>query len=158
MFAFHDSRRCVLPDLDHSWLFTHFELNFLNPNKSLQGRNDGFVRVNRLTEGQTENQTMNFYNQNEIPFYYDLAQKFAISDRYFASVPGPTFPNRSYLLAATSFGHLTTNDTFPPPGGYKPITGTILDLLDANNVSWADYFQDAPQSATFRVFTPPSGP
>jgi phospholipase C len=53
---------------------------------------------------------------------------------------------------------LTTNDTFSPPGGYKPITGTILDLLDANNVSWADYFQDAPQAATFRVFTPPSGP
>ncbi len=75
------------------------------------------------------------YNQNDIPFYYDLAQKFAISDRYFASVLGPTFPNRSYLLAATSFGHLTTNDTFPPPGGYKPITGTSFDLLNKNGVT-----------------------
>ena len=158
VFAFHDTRRCVAPDLDHSWLFTHFELNFLAPNKGFKGLNDGFVRVNRLTEGQIENQTMNFYNQDEIPFYYDLAQKFAIGDRYFSSVLGPTFPNRSFLLAATSFGHLTTNDTFPPPGGYKPITGTILDLLDANGVSWADYFQDAPQAATFRVFNPPSGP
>jgi phospholipase C len=57
---------------------------------------------------------MNFYNQEEIPFYYDLAEKFAIDDRYFASVLGPTFPNRSYVLAATSFGHLTTSDTLPP--------------------------------------------
>jgi phospholipase C len=73
-------------------------------------------------------------------------------------VPGPTFPNRSYLLAATSFGHLTTNDTFPPLGGYKPITGTILDLLDQNGVTWADYFQDAPQAAAFRLFVPPTGP
>jgi phospholipase C len=68
---------------------------------------------------------------------------------------GPTFPNRSYLMAATSFGHLTTNDTFPPVGstGYKPITGTIFDLLDKNNVTWGDYFQDAPQGASFRLFT-----
>ena len=78
--------------------------------------------------------------------------------RYFASVPGPTFPNRSYLQAATSFGHLTTNDTFPPPGGYKPITGTIYDLLNSNNVTWGDYFQDAPQGGSFLPTSPTSDP
>jgi phospholipase C len=125
---------------------------------------DGFVRVNDSTEQidngvetATEDQTIGFYNQTDIPFYYDLAQKFAISDRHFSSLLGPTFPNRSYLMAATSFGHLTTDDTFPPPGstGYKPITG-IFDLLDKNNITWADYFQDAPQGASFRLFTPGS--
>ncbi len=155
VFAFHDTQRCVAPDLDHSWVGTHLELNFLNPNHTLKGRNDGFVRVNDLTEqiDPAPDQTMNFYNENEIPFYYGLAENFAIGDRYFASVPGPTFPNRSYLLAATSFGHLTTNDTFSPPGGYKPVTGTILDLFDQNGVTWGDYFQDAPQGAVFRPFS-----
>ena len=160
VFAFHDTRRCVLPDLDHSWLGSHEEANFLHPNDALGNPlNDGFVRVNDMTEqfdngveSLTEDQTMNFYNQNEIPFYYDLAQKFAINDRFFASNLGPTFTNRSYLVAATSFGHVTTNDEFPPPGGYKPITGTIFDLLDENHVSWADYFQDVPQGAIFRPF------
>ena len=162
VFAFHDSRRCVPPDLDHEWLGTHKEANFLHPNDALGDfRADGFVRQNDLTEqldngveSPTEDQTMNFYNQEEIPFYYDLAQKFAISDRYFSSLLGPTFPNRSYLLAATSFGHLTTNDSFPPPGGYKPITGTIFDLLDQHGVTWADYFSDVPQGASFRLFGP----
>ena len=161
VFAFHDSRRCVPPDLDHEWLGTHKEANFLHPNDALGDfRSDGFVRQNDLTEqldngveSPTEDQTMSFYNQKEIPFYYDLAQKFAISDRYFSSLLGPTFPNRSYLLAATSFGHLTTNDVFPPPGGYKPITGTIFDLLDKHNVTWADYFSDLPQGASFRLFS-----
>jgi len=161
VFAFHDSRRCVAPDLNHSWFPTHQEANYSNPDNTLgQSLSDGFVRVNDLTEqidngveSPTDDQTMSFYNQNEIPFYYDLAQKFAISDRHFSSALGPTFPNRSYLLAATSFGHLTTNDTFPPPGGYKPITGTIFDLLDKNGVTWADYFQDAPQGASFRIFS-----
>jgi hypothetical protein len=48
---------------------------------------------------------------------------------------------------------LTTSDTFPPTGGYKPITGTIFDLFDKNGVSWADYFQDAPQGGSFRPFS-----
>jgi phospholipase C len=105
-------------------------------------------------EDPTEDQTMNFYTQNEIPFYYDLAQKFAIDDRNFSSVLGPTFPNRAYLLAATSFGHLTTSDVSPPTGGYKPINGTIFDLLDKNHITWADYYQDAPQGSSFRSADP----
>jgi phospholipase C len=162
VFAFHDSRRCAGPDLDHSWFNTHREANFLKPNDTLfQDLSDGFVRVNDITEQvdtgtetPIDDQTMGFFTQNEIPFYYDLAQKFGIDDNYHASVLGPTFPNRSYLMAATSFGHLTTSDTFPPPGGYKPITGTIFDLLDAHGITWGDFFQDAPQGGSFRLFSP----
>src|SRR5215472_2117414 len=163
--AFKATSRCVIPDLDHSWLGTHREMNFLDPNRTLfDPLSDGFVRQNDITEQNdtaettTDDQTISFYNQDDLPFYYGLAENFAISDRQFASVLGPTFPNRSYLMAATSFGHLTTNDSFPPPGGYKPITGTIFDLLDQNGVSWADYFQDAPQSGSFRPTDPHNQP
>ena len=164
VYAFHEPTRCVNPDLNHSWFPTHQEVNYGNPDNALGNPLDnGFVRVNDSTEqidngveSPTDDRTIGFFNQLDIPFYYDLAQKFAIGDRHFASLLGATFPNRSYLLAATSFGHLTTDDTFPPVGstGYKPITGTIFDLLDKNHVTWADYFQDAPQGASFRLFTP----
>jgi len=161
VFAFHNANRCVKPDLDHGWVGTHREANFNDPNASLRHfRGDGFVRQNDLTEqvdkgheSPTEDETMGFYTQAELPFYYDLAQKFAISDRHFSSVLGPTFPNRSYSMAATSFGHLTTSDELPPPGGYKPLTGTIFDLLDAHAVTWANYFQDLPSGGSFRLFT-----
>jgi phospholipase C len=163
VFAFHDANRCVKPDLDHGWVGTHHEANFDNPNASLRDfLGDGFVRQNDLTEqidngteSPTEDETMGFYTQDELPFYYDLAQKFAISDRHFCSVLGPTFPNRSYSLAATSFGHLTTSDELPPLGstGYKPLTGTIFDLLDAHAVTWAEYFQDVPAGGSFRQFS-----
>lgn len=160
VLAFHDSRRCVAPDLDHEWAGSHHEANFEFPNDTLHNTlSDGFVRQNDATEqhdngveNATEDQTMNFYNQDEIPFYYDLAQKFALDDRYFCPALGPTFPNRSFFMAATAFGHLTTSEVFPPKGGYKPITGTIFDLLDKNSVTWADYFQDAPQGGSFRPF------
>src|SRR5262249_8940552 len=71
-------------------------------------------------------------------------------------VLGPTFPNRSYLMAATSFGHLATNDSFPPFGGYKPITGTIFGLMEKGQVTWADYFQDFPQGGIFQPLDPDS--
>jgi phospholipase C len=157
--AFKAKSRCVVPDLDHSWVGTHHETNFASPNSTLSTPlNNGFVRQNDLTEqhdnGESpiDDQTISFYNQDDLPFYYGLAQKFAINDRQFASALGPTFPNRSYLMAATSFGHLTTNDTVPPVVGYQPITGTIFDELDKYGISWADYFEDTPQDVSFRPF------
>ena len=155
--TFHSLTRCVVPDLDHGWFATHKEVNNENPNFSLvHPKMDGFVRVNDAeptVDGvpPTKNATISYFDQTDIPFYYDLAEHFAISDRQFASVVGPTIPNRFYLMAATSFGHLTTDDTFPPPGGYKPITGTIFDLMDSHGVTWGDYFEDAPQAFLFRA-------
>jgi len=98
---------------------------------------------------------MSFYNERDIAFYYALAETFSIDDRYFCSVLGPTFPNRSYLMAATSFGHLTTGETVPqgaPFVVYQPLTGTIFDQLDAHGVSSSDYFIDIPQGISFRNF------
>jgi phospholipase C len=155
--AFHDISRCVKPDLAHSWPQSHLEANFTDPNVALTNSpNDGFVRVNDAmeqldngVETPTEDQSMGFYTQDDLPFYYDLAKRFAIDDRYFSSVLGPTLPNRAYLMAATSFGHVTTADPVPP-SGYKPITGTIFDLLDSRQVSWVDYSQAGPQAGVFR--------
>ena len=94
VFTFHDTNRCVKPDVDHGWVASHREANFERPNASLRDfRGDGFVRQNDLTEqidngteSRGEDETMGFYTQAELPFYYDLAQKFAISDRHFSSV------------------------------------------------------------------------
>jgi len=157
--AFHEPNYCVKPDLNHEWPGSHMEANFADPRNTLRSSpNDGFVRVNDATEqpdtlggeGPTEDETMGFYTQDDLPFYYALAETFAISDRYFSPVLGPTFPNRAYALAATSFGHLNTAEEFPPPGGYRPITGTILDLLDEQGVFWVNYFSDAPATGSFR--------
>jgi phospholipase C len=155
--AFHATDFCIRTDLKHSWIGTHAECNFLHPNACLASSpNDGFVRVNDITpqrdyegESATEDETMGFYNEDDLAFYYALAETFAINDRYFSSVLGPTFPNRAYLMAATSFGHLTSPLT-PPSDVYQPISGTIFDLLDQHQVFWVDYFSDVPQGASFR--------
>ena len=146
IYATHSDTRCIT-DPDHSWYGEHLDLNWEDPNGTLLDTlNNGYERDDEPINGD---QVMNYYTQADLPFYYNLAQNFAISDRHFAGTIGPTFPNRSYLEAATSFGHLTTSDSVPPPGGYKPITGTIYDLLTSANVSWGDYFQDVPSDIFF---------
>jgi phospholipase C len=171
--SFHSRNYCPGPDLRHDWPASHQEANFANPALTfLASPNDGFVRVNDRVPGtifpildggggqpdatlggesRSEDDTIGFYDQGDLPFYYALAQTFAISDRFFSSTIGPTFPNRSYLLAATSFGHLSTLEIIPPlPGGYRPITGTIMDLLDRAGVSWTNFVSDVPTTAIFR--------
>jgi phospholipase C len=173
--SFHSRNYCPGPDLRHDWAGTHQEANYSDPAATLEDApRDGFVLVNDGAttlvpplipdgtgqrdsggaESPSDDDTMGYYDQTDLPFYYALAQTFAISDRYFSSVLGPTFPNRSYALAGTSFGHVTTLEIVPPlsplPGGYQPITGTILDRLDAAGVSWTNYFLDIPTTAIFR--------
>jgi len=156
VFSFHDQNYCPAPDLQHNWPGTHMEANFADPaNTFNRTLNDGFVLTNDaqeqidMGESATDDDTMGYYDDTDLPYYYGLAEQFAINDRYFCPVLGPTFPNRSYEMAATSFGHLTTNEIFPPTGGYKPITGSIFDLLNRNKVSWTNYFVDDPTSFIF---------
>jgi phospholipase C len=152
--SFHDPRYCTGPDLDHSWIGSHMEGNFQHPNNMLKtSRNNGFVRVNAASDPPaqvTDHDAMGYYTDADLPFYYGIAETFAMSDRYFAAVIGQTFPNRAYFGAGTSFGHLTTNEIIHP-GGYQPINGTIYDRLDAAGVTWKDYFSDLPYSQIFKT-------
>ena len=155
IFAFHDRRICGSQGLDHGWPGSHREANWDHPeNTYFSSPNDGFVRQNESgNPNQNGYDTIGFFTQEELPFYYALAQTFAMDDRYHASMIGPTLPNRLFYMAATSFGHTTTGEAIPPiPDGYRPITGTLLDLMDENHVSWMNYYSDLPSSAYLRPF------
>jgi phospholipase C len=114
------------------WLDSHIQ--FAN------GRNDGFVISG---SGPV---SMGYWQEEDQPFYYSLAKIFPIADRYFASVLGQTYPNRRYLISATSIGQV--NDTTPALTDY-PAGGTIFDHLDAAKVSWRDYYTTLPTVALY---------
>jgi phospholipase C len=86
----------------------------------------------------TGTRAMGYYDQTDLPYYYELATQFATSDRFFAPVMTNTIGNRMYLFAGTSFGHIFPD---PPPQGGWPQT-TIFDKMDAAGVSWRYYYQD----------------
>ena len=79
------------------WLASHVQYD--------GGRLDGFVAS---SSGPV---AMGYWERADLPFYYSLASVFPIADRYFCSVLGQTYPNRRYLMAATSIGQV--DDTLP---------------------------------------------
>jgi phospholipase C len=99
------------------------------------GRNDGFV------ESGSGPVSMGYWEQADQPFYYSMASVFPIADRYFCSVLGQTYPNRRYLISATSLGMI--NDTLPALTDY-PANGTIFDKVAAAGLTWRDYFSTLP--------------
>src|SRR5258708_26115240 len=56
---------------------------------------DGFLRA-----GSNDVYAIGYYGEQDIPFCAALARNYTTCDRYFASVLGPTFPNRLFLHAA----------------------------------------------------------
>jgi len=63
------------------------------------GGMDGFVR-----SGSGAHEPMGYYTPEVPPFAYSLAGTFTVANRRFCSVPGPTYPNRRFLLAGTAWG------------------------------------------------------
>jgi len=82
-----------------------------------------------------------FDTSKQLPVLYQLAQEFAICDQWFSSMPGPTWPNRFFLLAASTGGldhSPSTADvvTATTVEGYRFENGNIFDLLDDNCIDW----------------------
>jgi phospholipase C len=103
------------------------------------GKNDGFVAASGAA-------AMGYWQKADQPFYYSLASVFPIADRYFSSVLGQTFPNRRYLMAATSLGMVNDDQVWklaPIPSEY-PKNGTVFDQLNAHGISWRDYWSSTP--------------
>jgi len=63
----------------------------------------GFAR-DMEAHGYDAASAMRCFTPDQLPVLNFLAQQFAVCDRWFSSVPGPTWPNRFFALAGTSWG------------------------------------------------------
>ena len=82
---------------------------------------------------------LGYFDETDMPYYYELASQFAVGDKVFSPVLTNTIPNRMYLFTGTSFGH-TVPDATVSEAQYSQ--KTIFDALTAANVSWRYYYQD----------------
>lgn len=95
-----------------------------------------------------DSRLMGYYNQQDLPFYYDLATFFPTSDSWHSPIMANTVPNRMYLMAATSFGHEWPDPTGHPAYGAQ----TIFSAMNTANVSWLYYYHDGVFLANFADF------
>jgi len=85
-------------------------------------------------------QVMEGFAPAELPVLCGLARAYAVCDRWFCSVPGATWANRSFLLAGTSRGFV---DDTPYLQWLRRDAETVLDRLpDARGrgPAWRVYF------------------
>src|SRR5713101_3964517 len=130
---FHQTAYCEPADLNHSLPGSHRQFNL--------GAMDGFTLTNMAPRDPSGRRAMGYYTKDDLPYYYSLYSTFATSDRYFSSVMGPTYPNRFYLYAGTSWG-MTSNNTPTNPSDFAG--RSVFNILDAAHVSWKIYFTEIP--------------
>ncbi|URE49057.1 Phosphoesterase family [Musa troglodytarum] len=90
---------------------------------------------------------MRGFAPDAVPVYSALAEEFAVFDRWFASVPASTQPNRFYVHSATSHG-ATGNVRRDLVHGFPQ--KTIFDSLDEDGLSFGVYYQNIPAVLFFK--------
>ncbi len=109
------------------------------------GKMDGFVSgLNRRNENGKI--AMGYYDDRDIPYYWNLADHYVLFDRFFSSAKNGSFVNHMFAIAAA-----------PPPAedpsgiaAQMQNTPTIFDRLQAAGVSWKFYVQNYDPNINYR--------
>jgi phospholipase C len=166
--GFNDPRAITLPNKNTVWLqtnnkgetFAPFRLNIKDTNATWMGslphgwtdqvdaRNNGKYDqwLQAKASGHKDYKdmplTLGYYNREDLPFYYSLADAFTICDQNFCSSLTGTTPNRLYLWTgkvredARSQARIRNEET---DYGREANWKTFPERLEENNISWKVY-------------------
>jgi phospholipase C len=139
------STSCVAPfkitnepitDLSHS------DVTFANQYQS--GKMNGFVdALNKLN--QNGSLSMGYFDEQDIPYYWNLADEFVLFDNYFSSAHTGSITNRMFWVS----GRPGDETNRIPEGGFGNIP-TIFDRLQERGISWKFYIRDYDPQLNYR--------
>ena len=90
-------------------------------------------------------EVLNSLAPEAVPIINQMADEFALFDKFHASVPGPTWPNRLFFMCATSGGLTETSSPwFQEREGVLFPMRTIFDQLSEVGRTWKNYVNDTP--------------
>jgi phospholipase C len=166
--GFNDPRAITLPNKNSVWLqqndkgetFAPFRLNIKDTNATWMGslphswtdqtdaRNKGaydkWLEAKRPGHKDFQHMplTLGYYNRQDLPFYYALADAFTVCDQNFCSSLTGTTPNRLYLWT----GKTRDDDQTTPrvrneetDYGTEASWKTFPERLEENNITWKIY-------------------
>ncbi|CAL9761655.1 unnamed protein product [Musa acuminata subsp. burmannicoides] len=144
-----DDARYVDPDPGHSFVAVREQV-FGSSNSSESTAvpsMSGFVQQALSVSEDLAGTVMKGFKPENVPVYAALAQEFAVFDRWFSSLPGPTQPNRLFVYSATSHG-ATCHDKVQLAKGYPQ--KTIFDSLHDDGLDFGIYYESAPATLFYR--------
>jgi phospholipase C len=121
--------------------------------RQLANNNSGFVSDFSLAYPNStpadRQEIMGYFPADFLPAMHPLARDFTVCDRWYSSLPGPTWPNRFFALTGTSMGRviMPAGVNIQDLGRYFQQTQeTVFGRLSEAGRSWKVYFNDFPSS------------
>ena len=133
-----ETRSTWLGSLPHSWADQVDARNNGKYDKWLLAKASGHEGFERVPL------TLGYYNREDIPFYYSLADAFTICDQNFCSSLTGTTPNRLFLWTGTiraEQSHESQANVSNSDVGYEKevIWKTFPERLEENDIAWKIY-------------------
>jgi phospholipase C len=127
------------PDPDHHFPAVHKQIFAGGTTASM----NGFVQsyYDQQHNVNQSKKVMYYFQPDKLPVLTNLAKEFAVFNRWFSSIPGPTLCNRAFAHYGTSFGNVSL-ETFYAGQQYK----SIFERLAAANISSRVYYFDTASS------------
>lgn len=111
-----------------------------------EGQMDGFIYALNQ-RNQDGNLAMGYYDDRDLPYYWNLANEYVLFDRFFSSASGDSTMNHMYWVA----GAPGSKKGQVPPRGYGDLP-TIFDRLTEHGISWKFYVENYDPTITYRSF------
>ncbi len=143
-----DTKSTWMSSLPHSW---KNQVNARNDGRYDQWLNE---KRNSIKEYADMPLTLGYYNREDIPFYYALADGFTVCDQHFCSSLTGTNPNRLYFWTGTirpeqhegSKAHVWNEDMDFETLHWK----TFPEILEENDISWKFYQNEVSIDVGFK--------
>jgi phospholipase C len=127
----------TITDISHSQSTFEEQIN--------NGKMDGFVAaLNR--RNQDGRLAMGYYDDRDIPYYWNLADHYVLFDRFFSSAKQGSFVNHMYWVAAMAPKASRGEELAAELANVT----TIFDRLQENGISWKFYVQNYDPGITYR--------
>jgi phospholipase C len=131
------------PDPGERYADIAVQLNGRDGNSPMGGFVDNYMAQRPADRPYDPKAVMHHFTPDQVPVLTRLATEFGVSDRWFASAPCQTWPNRFFAHTGTAAGYVN-ND--PPHFPYK--MPTVFGRLAEKHCDWRVYFHDVPQAST----------
>src|SRR5436190_6095118 len=102
------------PDPDHHFPAVDLQIFGGNNSAGRAPNMQGFVKsyFNQQRDVKHSQKIMYYFPKEKLPVLTTLALEFAVFNRWFASIPGPTICNRAFAHYGTSFGRVDLNPLY----------------------------------------------
>lgn len=137
------------PDPDHHFPAVDLQIFDGNKDAGRMPNMQGFVKsyFNQQKDIGHSQKIMYYFAQEQLPVLTTLALNFAVFNRWFASIPGPTICNRAFAHYGTSFGRVDMN----PFDVIEPFKSIYSRLINASPKRTAKVYYYDTTSSTMEV-------